>query len=163
MLCRAYFKKQNYKKTNGFVNHAEKHHRISCKNRFDFFFGKDNYEIIDTPIPTDDPLNWHDRKPYSERLKKARKETGQNSAVLVSTGKINEINITAAAINFQYIGGSIGTAEGESIIYAVQHAIDNSQPFVYFPSSGGMRMMESMYSLTQMTRMTIAINELKKK
>ena len=74
-----------------------------------------------------------------------------------------ELKSQLLQFNFQYIGGSIGTAEGEAIIYAVQHAIDNDQAFVYFPSSGGMRMMESMYSLTQMTRMTIAINELKKK
>jgi acetyl-CoA carboxylase carboxyl transferase subunit beta len=141
-----------------------KHHRISCKNRFDLFFGKNNYEIIDTPIPNDDPLGgWIDNKPYTERLKKARKETGQNSAVLVATGKINGIDITTAAINFNYIAGSIGQAEGEAIIYAAQHAIDNNQAFVYWPSSGGMRMMESMFSLSQMARTTLAVNELKKK
>jgi len=140
-----------------------KHHRISCKNRFDLFFGKDNYEIIDTPIPLDDPLEWQDSKPYTDRLKSARKITGQKCAVMIVSGKINEITVTAGAINFQFIGGSVGSAEGEAIIYGIQHAIDNQNPFVFFPSGGGQRMHESPIALTQMTRTTLAVNELKNK
>ena len=140
-----------------------KHHRISCKNRFDLFFGKDNYEIIDTPVPIDDPLNWHDSKPYTSRLKSARKATGQKCAVMIAIGKVNEVTVTAGAINFQFIGGSVGSAEGEAIIYGIQHAIDNQNPFVFFPSGGGQRMHESPIALTQMTRTTLAVNELKNK
>ena len=140
-----------------------KHHRISCKNRFDLFFGKDNYEIIDTPVPIDDPLNWHDSKPYTSRLKSARKATGQKCAVMIASGKVNGVIITAGAINFQFIGGSVGSAEGEAIIYGIQHAIDNQNPFVFFPSGGGQRMHESPIALTQMTRTTLAVNELKNK
>ena len=140
-----------------------KHHRISCKNRFDLFFGKDNYEIIDTPIPIDDPLDWHDSKPYTSRLKSARKATGQKCAVMIASGKVNGVTITAGAINFQFIGGSVGSAEGEAIIYGIQHAIDNQNPFVFFPSGGGQRMHESPIALTQMTRTTLAVNELKNK
>jgi len=140
-----------------------KHHRISCKNRFDLFFGKDNYEIIDTPVPIDDPLNWHDSKPYASRLKSARKATGQKCAVMIASGKVNGVTITAGSINFQFIGGSVGSAEGEAIIYGIQHAIDNQNPFVFFPSGGGQRMHESPIALTQMTRTTLAVNELKNK
>ena len=140
-----------------------KHHRISCKNRFDLFFGKDNYEIIDTPVPIDDPLNWHDSKPYTSRLKSARKATGQKCAVMIASGKVNGVTITAGAINFQFIGGSVGSAEGEAIIYGIQHAIDNQNPFVFFPSGGGQRMHESPIALAQMTRTTLAVNELKSK
>ena len=140
-----------------------KHHRINCKNRFDLFFGKDNYEIIDTPVPIDDPLNWHDSKPYTSRLKSARKATGQKCAVMIASGKVNGVTITAGAINFQFIGGSVGSAEGEAIIYGIQHAIDNQNPFVFFPSGGGQRMHESPIALTQMTRTTLAVNELKNK
>ena len=140
-----------------------KHHRISCKNRFDLFFGKDNYEIIDTPVPIDDPLDWHDSKPYTSRLKSARKATGQKCAVMIANGKVNGVTITAGAINFQFIGGSVGSAEGEAIIYGIQHAIDNQNPFVFFPSGGGQRMHESPIALTQMTRTTLAVNELKNK
>ena len=139
-----------------------KHHRISCRQRFDIFFGKDNYEILKTPIPQDDPLNWKDSKKYIDRLKDARKKTNQDCAVMIARGEINEINVTAGAINFDFIGGSIGSAEGEAIIYGVQHAMDNNNPFIFFPCGGGQRMHESPIALAQMTRTTLAVNELKK-
>jgi acetyl-CoA carboxylase carboxyl transferase subunit beta len=141
---------------------CNKHHRISPRQRFDIFFGKNNYEILKTPIPKDDPLDWKDSKRYIDRLNDARKKTKQDSAVIISRGQINGINITAGAINFDFIGGSVGSAEGEAIIYAVQHAIDNNNPFVFFPCGGGQRMHESPIALAQMTRTTLAINELKK-
>ena len=139
-----------------------KHHRISCRQRFDIFFGKNNYEILETPIPKDDPLKFEDSRKYTDRLKEARKKTNQDCAVMIARGKINEINITAGAINFDFMGGSIASAEGEAIITGVQHAIDNNNPFVFFPCGGGQRMHESPIALAQMTRTTLAINELKK-
>ena len=143
-------------------NSCGKHHRISCRQRFDIFFGKDNYEILQTPIPQDDPLIWKDSKKYIDRLIEARKKTKQDCAVMIARGKVGETNITAGAINFDFIGGSIGGAEGEAIIYGVQHAIDNNNPFVFFPCGGGQRMHESPIALAQMTRTTLAINELKR-
>ncbi len=143
-------------------NLCGKHHRISCRQRFDIFFGKNNYEILKTPIPKDDPLNWTDSKKYIERLNDARKKTKQDCAVMIARGKINEINITAGAINFEFMGGSVASAEGESIITGIQHAIDNKNPFVFFPCGGGQRMHESPIALAQMTRTTLAVNELKK-
>ena len=139
-----------------------KHHRISSRQRFDIIFGKDNYQVLETPIPAEDPLNWKDTKSYKDRLKAARKKTNQNCAVLIASGNLNGINITAAAINFDFIGGSIGSAEGEAIIYGVQHAIDNKTPYVFFPCGGGQRMFESPIALANMTRTTLAVNELKK-
>ena len=81
---------------------------------------------------------------------------------MIATGKVNGIKITAGAINFEFIGGSIGAAEGEAIIYGVQHAIENQTPYVFFPCGGGQRMFESPIALANMTRTTLAINELKK-
>ena len=143
-------------------NSCGKHHRISSRQRLDIFFGKNNYEIIKTPIPKDDPLRFEDSKKYTDRLKEARKKTNQDCAVMIARGKINEINITAGAINFDFMGGSVASAEGEAIITGVQHAIDNNNPFVFFPCGGGQRMHESPIALAQMTRTTLAINELKK-
>ena len=143
-------------------NSCGKHHRITCRQRFDIFFGKNSYEILETPIPTEDPLNWKDTKSYKDRLKDAKKKTGQNCAAMIATGKVNGINITAGAINFEFIGGSIGAAEGEAIIYGVQHAIENQTPYIFFPCGGGQRMFESPIALANMTRTTLAINELKK-
>ncbi len=138
-----------------------KHHRISCKQRFDIFFGKNAYQILETPQPIDDPLNWEDTKTYKDRLKEARKKTKQNCAVMIAKGMVNDIEITVGAINFDFIGGSIGAAEGEAIIYGVQHAIDNKTPYVFFPCGGGQRMFESPIALANMTRTSLAINELK--
>tara|TARA_Y100000748_G_C15449298_1_gene470280 strand:- start:313 stop:1245 length:933 start_codon:yes stop_codon:yes gene_type:complete len=141
---------------------CNKHHRINCKQRFDIVFGKNNYEILKTPIPQDDPLNWKDSKTYKDRLKIARKKTGMECGIMVINTKINNINITACASDFAFIGGSVGAAEGEAILYGIQHAIENNQPFVNFTSGGGMRMFESLIALSQMTRTTLAVNELKK-
>jgi len=141
---------------------CDKHHRINCRQRFDIVFGKNNYEILETPIPQDDPLDWKDSKTYKERLKIARNKTGQECAVMIVKTKINNIDITAGAFDFAFIGASVGAAEGEAIIYGIQNAIDNQTPFVLFTAGGGMRMFESLIALSQMTRTTLAINELKK-
>ena len=143
-------------------NSCGKHHRISCRQRFDIFFGKNKYEILETPQPSEDPLNWKDTKSYKVRLAQARKKTNQNCAVMIAKGSVNGIQVTAGAINFDFIGGSVGAAEGEAIIYGVQHAIDNRTPYVFFPCGGGQRMFESPIALANMTRTTLAINELKK-
>ena len=138
------------------------HHRINCRQRFDVIFGKNNYEILKTPLPQEDILDWKDTKTYKDRLKSARKKTGMDCGVMVVKTKINNINITACASDFAFIGGSVGAAEGEAILYGVQHAIENNHPFLNFTSGGGMRMFESLIALSQMTRTTLAINELKK-
>ena len=140
---------------------CKKHHRINCRQRFDIIFGKNNYEILQTPIPQDDPLNWVDSKSYIDRLKDARKKTAMDCGVMVVATQINNIKITACASDFAFIGGSVGAAEGEAILYGIQHAIENQQPFLNFTSGGGMRMFESLIALSQMTRTTLAINELK--
>jgi acetyl-CoA carboxylase carboxyl transferase subunit beta len=141
---------------------CNKHHRVTPRQRFNIVFGKNNYEVLKTPIPQDDPLNWNDAKPYKDRLKAARKKTGMNCGMMVIDTNIKNVKLTAIASDFDFIGGSIGAAEGEAFLYGIQHAIENTQPFVVFTSGGGMRMMESLISLSQMTRTTLAINELKK-
>ena len=144
-------------------NSCGKHHRISCTRRFDYFFGKNNYQILETPSPVEDPLSWKDTKSYKDRIKDARRKTKQNCAVMIAKGYINGLAITAGAINFNFIGGSVGAAEGEAILFGAQHAIDNNTPFMFFPCGGGQRMFESPIALANMTRTTVAINELKKK
>ncbi|MBC8306549.1 MAG: acetyl-CoA carboxylase carboxyl transferase subunit beta, partial [Pelagibacterales bacterium] len=160
--CKGPILKKDLKNNLWVCSSCRKHHRINCRQRFDIFFGKNNYEILNTPIPLDDPLEWIDSKTYKERLKEARKKTGQESAVLIVKGKINKIDVTVGAIDFSFIGGSVGAAEGEAIIYGIQHSIDNKTPFIFFPSGGGQRMFESPIALSQMTRTTLAVNELKK-
>ena len=140
---------------------CNKHHRIKPSQRFDILFGKNNYEVFRTPIPKDDPLNWTDSKPYKERLKAARKKTGLECSMVVAEGSINQIKMTAIASDFDFMGASIGAAEGEAFLFAAQHAIENKQPLLMVSSGGGMKMQESLISLSQMTRTTLAINEVK--
>ena len=141
---------------------CNKHHRIKPKQRFDILFGRNNYEILDTPIPQDDPLGFTDSKPYKERLKSARKKTGLKCSMVVATGLIDNIKITAIASDFDFLGASIEAAEGEAILFAAQYSIENKQPLLICTSGGGMRMQASMISLSQMPRSILAINELKK-
>ena len=141
---------------------CNKHHRIKPKQRFDILFGKNNYEILKTPIPNDDPLNWTDSKSYKDRLQSARKKTGLDCGMMVSYGNINNIKVTAVASDFDFLGASMASAEGEAFLYGIQHAIENQTTFICVSAGGGMRMMESLISLSQMTRTTLAINELKK-
>ena len=141
---------------------CNKHHRIKPSQRFDILFGKNNYEIFKTPIPSDDPLNWTDKKSYKDRLKSARKKTGMECGMMVASGTINNIKVTAVASDFDFLGASMAAAEGEAFLYGIQYAIENQTPFICVSSGGGMRMMESLISLSQMTRTTLAINELKR-
>ena len=139
------------------------HHKLSCKERFDLFFDNSVYEIIKTPVPNDDPLNWTDNKKYTDRLRSARQLTNQDDAILVANGNVNNINVTVGAQDFRFIGGSFGAASGEAFIAGIQHSIVKRTPFIFFSCSGGQRMMESSIALMQMTRTTLAVNELKKK
>ncbi len=140
---------------------CNRHHRIKPEQRFVILFGKNNYEILKTPTPKDDPLGFEDSKPYKERLKSARKKTGLTCSMIVATGTIKNVKITAIASDFDFMGASIGSAEGEAFLYAAQYAIENKQPLLVISSGGGMKMQESLISLSQMTRTTLAVNEVK--
>tara|TARA_Y100001970_G_scaffold266075_1_gene354324 strand:- start:1615 stop:2541 length:927 start_codon:yes stop_codon:yes gene_type:complete len=138
------------------------HHKLTPEERFKIFFDNKDYQVLGTPLPKDDPLKFSDTKKYTERLKKAREQTGQTDAIVIAHGKLEGINITAGAQNFSFIGGSLGAAAGEAFIHGVQHAIENKNPFIFFSCSGGARMQESAVALMQMTRSVLGVNELKK-
>ena len=141
---------------------CETHQKISCRDRFKIFLDNNEYEVLKTPSPPDDPLNFVDTKKYTERLTAARKLTKQDDALMIANGKLKGINVTVGAQNFSFIGGSVGSASGEAFICGVQHAIDNQTPFIFFCCSGGIRMMESGIALQQMARVVVAVNELRK-
>tara|TARA_Y100001970_G_scaffold274170_1_gene373508 strand:- start:2612 stop:3544 length:933 start_codon:yes stop_codon:yes gene_type:complete len=138
------------------------HHKLSCHERFSIFFDNKQYEVLQTPLPKDDPLKFVDTKKYSDRLKIAREKTKQSDAILIAQGMLDKIQVTVGAQNFNFIGGSVGSASGEAFVHGVQNAIDKKTPFIFFSCSGGQRMMESAISLMQMSRTVLAVNELKK-
>ena len=160
--CKGPIKKKDLEQNLWVCPDCNKHHRIKPKQRFDILFGLNNYEVFKTPIPKDDPLSWEDSKPYKERLRNARKKTGLDCGMMVASGNIDNIKMTAVASDFDFLGASMAAAEGEAFLYGIQHAIENKTPFICVSAGGGMRMMESLISLSQMTRTTLAINELKK-
>ena len=130
---------------------------------FNYFSDKGEYEILKTPLPKDDPLNFVDSKKYTQRLKEARDKTKQDDAILISRGKVNQIEVIVGAQDFRFMGGSFGAASGEAFIAGAQHAIESKVPFIFFSCSGGQKMQESCIALAQMTRTTLAVNELKRK
>ena len=160
--CKNLIYKEDLRKNYNCCPKCGMHHKLSCKERFELFFGSRDYEILETPMPHDDPLNFVDNKKYVDRLKTARKITSQDDAVAIAKGKLDNIDVTVGAQDFRFIGGSFGAASGEAFIAGVQNAIDTKTPFIFFSCSGGQRMMESSIALMQMSRTTIAINELKK-
>ena len=135
------------------------HHKLTCEERFKIFFDNKEYEILETPLPKDDPLKF---PKYSEKLKQSREKTKQSDAILIADGKLNNTRITVGAQNFNFIGGAVGAASGEAFIHAVQHAINNKTPFIFFSCSGGQKMQEGAIALMKMTRTVLAVNELKK-
>ena len=144
---------------------CSKHYRIKPTgedSRFKYTFDNGIFEIIDTPKPQDDILGFHDTKPYKQRLKEARKKTGLHCSMVVATGNVKNIPITAIASDFDFLGASIEAAEGEAFLAAADHAIKNKQPLVIFTAGGGMRMQGGMISLNQMPRTTLAVNEVKR-
>ncbi len=139
------------------------HHKLTCTERFKTFFDNKEFDLIDAPLPKDDPLGFEDKKKYTDRLKAARKLTGQDDAILIAKGKVKNIEVIVGAQDFRFIGGSFGAASGEAFIAGAQHAIENKIPYIFFSCSGGQRMHESSIALMQMSRTALAVNELKKK
>ena len=141
--------------------YCSKHFKVTPAERFGYLFDSGIYETFKTPIPKDDPLQFVAAKAYIDQLKSARKKTGLDCSMVVASGEINKIKCTAVASDFSFMGASVEAAEGESILYAAFHAIENRQPLIIVAQGGGMRMQASCISLSQMPRTTLAINEVK--
>ena len=141
--------------------YCSKHFKVTPSERFGYLFDSGIYETFKTPIPKDDPLGFQAMKTYKDQLKSARKKTGLDCSMVVASGEINKIKCTAVASDFSFMGASVEAAEGESILYAAFHAIENRQPLIIVAQGGGMRMQASCISLSQMPRTTLAINEVK--
>ncbi len=149
-------------KNSHYVCTACGHHlRLYVEKRFKLLFDDEKYTMIALPVVTEDPLKFKDIQKYSDRLKSNRKKTGCEDAIQVAQGRIGGIESVVAAMDFSFMGGSMGIAVGEGIVKAAKIALKNKQPLITVAASGGARMQEGMLSLMQMARTTAAINELK--
>ena len=137
------------------------HLRLYVEKRFRLLFDDEQYTLVDLPVVQDDPLKFKDIQKYSDRLKSNRKKTGCQDAIQVARGKIGSIASVVAAMDFSFMGGSMGIAVGEGIVKAAKLALKDKEPLITVTASGGARMQEGMLSLIQMARTTAAINELK--
>ena len=159
--CESALYKPELQKTLYVCPKCDHHLRIGARKRFNIFFDNGSFTEIASNIETTDPLRFKDVKAYPARSKEAKKNTGENEALLVGFGKLDGRLITAAAFEFKFMGGSMGSVVGEKFVQGVQHAIESRTPFVCFSTSGGARMQESMVSLMQMAKTSAAIQKLK--
>ncbi|MFN0265277.1 acetyl-CoA carboxylase, carboxyltransferase subunit beta [Tepidamorphus sp. 3E244] len=133
------------------------HMRMPLEARLEWLFGGTNYttiEVSDVPL---DPLKFRDERRYTDRLKDARAKNETIDAVTVATGKLDELDITAAIQSFDFMGGSLGMAAGEAVVTGLNTAAKRDTPFIMFAASGGARMQEGILSLMQMPRTTVAV------
>ena len=140
---------------------CDHHLRIGARTRFNIFFDNGNFTEVASNIETKDPLGFKDVKRYPARIKEAKRNTGENEALLVGFGKLDGRLVTAAAFEFKFMGGSMGSVVGEKFVQGIEQAIERSTPFICFSTSGGARMQESMVSLMQMAKTSAAIQKLK--
>ncbi len=138
------------------------HDHLSARERIEFLLDKDTIENITIPKPKLDPLNFKDKKKYSDRLKDAQSKTKLDDALLISFGLIDKTPVILACFDFAFMAGSMGRYVGDGLILASEEAIKRKCSLIVVPSSGGARMQEGIFSLMQMPRSTIAINKIKK-
>ncbi|HEY6669825.1 MAG TPA: acetyl-CoA carboxylase, carboxyltransferase subunit beta [Methyloceanibacter sp.] len=137
------------------------HMRVAAAARLKSIFDNADYETLALPEVPLDPLKFRDERRYTDRLKDARSKTGLADAVLAGAGRLEGQRIVAAVQDFDFLGGSLGTAAGEAVIAAMRTAVKRETPFILFAASGGARMQEGILSLMQMPRTTVAVQELR--
>ncbi|MEY2971856.1 MAG: acetyl-CoA carboxylase, carboxyltransferase subunit beta [Schleiferiaceae bacterium] len=136
------------------------HNGIDAAEYFSFLFDGGVYTELDANLVSADPLGFVDTKSYTDRLKATRAKTGLNDALSSGTGNLDGMPVTIAAMNFKFIGGSMGSVVGEKIARAIDHARANRQPFIMISKSGGARMMEAAFSLMQMAKTSAKLAQL---
>ncbi|HEY2872532.1 MAG TPA: acetyl-CoA carboxylase carboxyltransferase subunit beta, partial [Reyranella sp.] len=142
--------------------HCGHHMRIRPLKRLPHLFDEGKYELHPLPKVPADPLKFRDTERYDARLKKAlAKAEGTTDALVVASGLMGSRMTVIAALDFGFMGGSMGTAVGEGLVMAAELAIARKAPLVVFSASGGARMQEGILSLMQLTRTTIAVRRVK--
>ena len=136
------------------------HFRINARKRIDLLFDENTFEELNANIKPTDPLDFVDTEPYIERLEKAHAKTGLDEAVITGIGQINGQKAAVAIMDFDYMGGSMGSVVGEKVTRIMEEAIKRKLPVIAITSSGGARMQESALSLMQMAKTSCAVSRL---
>lgn len=128
------------------------HVKIGSKEYFEILFDNNKFTELDAEMKSGDPLKFVDTKPYSSRIEATIKKSELNDAVRTAYGKMNGLDLVIACMDFNFIGGSMGSVVGEKIARAIDHSLKNKVPFLMISKSGGARMMEAGFSLMQMAK-----------
>ncbi|QPK63859.1 acetyl-CoA carboxylase carboxyltransferase subunit beta [Methylomonas sp. LL1] len=136
------------------------HLRISARTRLDLFLDQGERHEIGAGLKPSDPLKFKDSKRYKDRISQAQKQSNENDALVVMKGTLQGHGIVAAAFDFGFMGGSMGSVVGERFVRGINESLQFGLPFIVFTASGGARMQESLYSLFQMTKTSAAIARL---
>ena len=139
------------------------HVRIGSKEYFEILFDNNEFKELDAKLTSKDPLKFEDTKKYVDRIEATQNKAGYKDAVTTGYGKLDGKDISIACMNFNFIGGSMGSVVGEKIARAIKYAIVNEVPFMMISKSGGARMMEAAFSLMQMAKTSARLSQLSKK
>ena len=146
---------------NAYVSPEDDYHvHIGSKEYFEILFDNNEFVELDEKLRSKDFLKFKDSKKYIDRLKEAHKKTGLNDAIRTAVGKSKGKDVVIAAMDFAFIGGSMGSVVGEKIARAATHAIENKIPLIIISKSGGARMMEAANSLMQLAKTSAKLAEL---
>ena len=140
--------------------HCSHHNRVAARIRLGLFLDEGERHEIGQDITPTDALKFRDSRKYPERLKEAAQATGESDALVVMSGAVLGMPVVAAAFEFNFMGGSMGSVVGERFVRGVQAAIERKTPFISFAATGGARMQEGLFSLMQMAKTNAALTRL---
>ena len=158
--CDAQLLKEDLEKNDMVCPICDYHFRINARKRIQQLFDENSFEELFTEIKPTDPLEFTDTESYKDRLKKANDKTGLDDAVITGIASINGNRVAAAVMDFDFMGGSMGSVVGEKISKIIEKAIEERLPVLAITSSGGARMQESALSLMQMAKTSCAVAKL---
>jgi acetyl-CoA carboxylase carboxyl transferase subunit beta len=136
------------------------HFRINARTRIGQLIDEGTFQEINAGLSPSDPLDFVDTMPYKDRQKSAKEKTNLNEAVITGTGKIDGSDVAVAVMDFEYMGGSMGSVVGEKVTRLIEEALKRKMPVIAVTSSGGARMQESALSLMQMAKTSCAVAKL---
>ena len=158
--CKTIFSAEDLKKNHYVCDRCNHHERIGSNEYFDILFDNGEYKELDAKLKAGDPLKFEDTKKYTDRIKATQKKTGLTDAIRTAKGKLDGEELVIAAMDFSFIGGSMGSVMGEKIARAIDEAIKSKCPFMIISKSGGARMMEAGLSLMQMAKVSGKLGQL---
>ncbi len=158
--CKTVFTESEFVKNFYVCDRCSHHERIGSKEYFEILFDEGKFTELDANLSSGDPLKFEDTKKYVDRVKATQKSSGLKDAVRTAHGKLEGMDFVIAAMDFGFIGGSLGSVVGEKIARAIDKAIELKCPFMIISKSGGARMMEAGFSLMQMAKVSGKLGQL---